>query len=79
MTHPSGNGPTSPGPGEPPKGARLDTAELTICVLAGAAFIYLLFQPTPADRPTWQTIGLYVMLAVALSRIIAILSRRSGK
>jgi hypothetical protein len=54
-------------------------AELIIAVLAGAAFTYLLLQPAPPDRPMWQTIGLYVMLAVALSRIVAFFGRRSRK
>lgn len=79
MAEQSESGPTSRGPGEPPKAARGDVAELVVCLLAGAAFIYLLLQPAPADRPMWQTIGLYVMLAVALSRIIAFFGRRFGK
>ena len=79
MTNQSGGGPTPSGPGEPPEAVRIDKAELVVCVVAAVAFVYLLWQPAPPARPTWQTIGLYVMLAVALSRIIAILSRRSGK
>jgi hypothetical protein len=79
MPEQSGSGPTSPGPGGPSKAARGDVVELIICVLAGAAFVYLLLQPAPADRPMWQTIGLYAMLGVALSRIVAFFSRRFGK
>jgi hypothetical protein len=79
MTDQSGSGPTSSGPNEPPKPARGDVVELIIAVLAGAAFTYLLLQPAPADRPMWQTIGLFVMLAVAISRIIAFFGRRFGK
>lgn len=79
MTDQSGKGPTPPGPGEPPKTARVDAVEFIIAVLASAAFAYLLLQPAPPDRPMWQTIGLFVMLAVALSRIIAFLGRKFGK
>jgi hypothetical protein len=79
MAEQPGSGPTSPGPGGPPKAARGDVVEFIICVVAGAAFVYLLLQPAPADRPMWQTIGLYVMLAVALSRIIAFFGKRFGK
>lgn len=79
MTNQSGGGPTPSGHNEPPKPARVDVAELIIAVLATAAFAYLLLQPTPPDRPTWQTIGLYVMLVVAISRIVAFFSRKVGK
>lgn len=79
MTNQSGSGPTPSSPSEPPKPARVDVIEFVIAVLAGAAFTYLLLQPAPPDRPMWQTIGLFVMLAVAISRIIAFLGRRFGK
>lgn len=79
MTDQSGSGPTPSGPGGPPKPARVDVVEFIIAVLAGAAFTYLLLQPAPPDRPMWQTIGLFVMLAVAISRIIAFFGRRFGK